>query len=1005
MSSCAIKKPLVDNRQYRHITLPNKLEALLISDSAADKSAAAMDVRVGSLFDPPQLQGLAHFLEHMLFLGTQKFPSEDEYQSYLARHGGLSNAFTADNHTCYFFNVAPEHLEGALDRFGQFFISPLFTQSATDREINAVHSEHSKNVQEDMWRQYQLMRTICFDHRHPAHHFSTGNKETLGNIPRDALLNFHRAWYSANVSRLAVLGKESLDDLESMVSKIFTDVPNKNVVVPMGTGFSNEVFSHTIRDVVDKDIDTSKLDFKEVEDVLYTPITAPESWSGRVPTIDEKCIGQNLVIVPVKEQRSVQFCWFLPEQRRLWKSKPNRYLSHVLGHEGPGSLTSVLKARGIATDLVGGLFYDNAGVSLLKVEVHLTKQAADSLDAILPELSTAVAAYIRLAREQVSKDIWKEMEMVENLNFDFQPTLDPMTAVQTVVNAMHYMPVGEVLAGQKRIYEYNQEAIEHHLNELTADKMFMMTVGKEYQSKCDLTEKWYGTKYGLHAIEPVVIEKFNQVQNMSITELGSICNEMKLSLPKKNDFLPENLSLLPKSTLESKNPEMVQSGTFFKQDSVFKIPKAKAAFAIYSPFVQRNIGNYVGTDLWLQSLNEQHSQVSYQAEVAGLKYKLKGTREGVVLSVGGYNDKLRVIAQSVLEKFESFKPTEALFSLVRDRTVRQLQSQLLQKAPYSQALDLTHQVLLDPYYSTSEKLDQVLATKSVDQLPNAAEIFEQAYVESLIEGNVDRSGAMALNDAVKTAIGTQPVAIEKISDAKVMALNGDVEVRRTGVNPQETNGSVVVSVEVGWVAGHVSESSEADLKVAALVNIASQICGQKFFDDLRTKQQLGYIVHSAANVQERRAGLLFLVQSERATDEVKECIFSFINKLDQTVESISDDDFQQYIGAVVADLVEKPKNQEEEFNRHWAEIEKRRFDFDRKDKLVPVVQSVTKADLVHFVQEHVIRAPKVIAVVTGANEPDASELLTNDEISNIKLKAKWVRSFSKPLVKELSSKM
>lgn len=123
MPNPAIVKPLLDLRQYRHITLPNKLEALLISDPQTDKSAAALDVRVGSLFDPPQWQGLAHFLEHMLFLGTTKYPSEDEYQSYLAKNGGMSNAFTADNHTCYFFNVSPDHLEGALDRFGQFFVS------------------------------------------------------------------------------------------------------------------------------------------------------------------------------------------------------------------------------------------------------------------------------------------------------------------------------------------------------------------------------------------------------------------------------------------------------------------------------------------------------------------------------------------------------------------------------------------------------------------------------------------------------------------------------------------------------------------------------------------------------------------------------------------------------------------------------------------------------------------------------------------------------------------
>ena len=74
----------------------------------------------------------------MLFLGTEKYPDENEYSKYLANHNGTYNAYTADNNTNYYFDVAPEHLKGALDRFGQFFISPLLTEDATDREMKAV---------------------------------------------------------------------------------------------------------------------------------------------------------------------------------------------------------------------------------------------------------------------------------------------------------------------------------------------------------------------------------------------------------------------------------------------------------------------------------------------------------------------------------------------------------------------------------------------------------------------------------------------------------------------------------------------------------------------------------------------------------------------------------------------------------------------------------------------------------------------------------------------------
>lgn len=91
---------------------------------------------LGSLSDPKELPGLAHFCEHMLFLGTKSFPTENTYLKYITDHGGHCNAFTSPDRTSYVFDVAPESLKGALDIFSQFFICPLFTDSATEREVS-----------------------------------------------------------------------------------------------------------------------------------------------------------------------------------------------------------------------------------------------------------------------------------------------------------------------------------------------------------------------------------------------------------------------------------------------------------------------------------------------------------------------------------------------------------------------------------------------------------------------------------------------------------------------------------------------------------------------------------------------------------------------------------------------------------------------------------------------------------------------------------------------------
>jgi len=89
-----IVKASVDDRLYRLITLPNKLDVLLISDPSTDKASAAIDVNVGHLSDPEDVPGLAHFCEHLLFMGTVKYPVENEYSTFLSEHSGSSNAFT-----------------------------------------------------------------------------------------------------------------------------------------------------------------------------------------------------------------------------------------------------------------------------------------------------------------------------------------------------------------------------------------------------------------------------------------------------------------------------------------------------------------------------------------------------------------------------------------------------------------------------------------------------------------------------------------------------------------------------------------------------------------------------------------------------------------------------------------------------------------------------------------------------------------------------------------------
>jgi secreted Zn-dependent insulinase-like peptidase len=101
----------------------------------------------------------------MLFLGTEKYPDPNDYLNFIAQHGGSRNAYTAKEHTNYFFDIENKSLEPMLDRFSQFFISPLFNPEFVEREKNAVHSEYLGKIKTDGRRFYaaiqQAFKLVC----------------------------------------------------------------------------------------------------------------------------------------------------------------------------------------------------------------------------------------------------------------------------------------------------------------------------------------------------------------------------------------------------------------------------------------------------------------------------------------------------------------------------------------------------------------------------------------------------------------------------------------------------------------------------------------------------------------------------------------------------------------------------------------------------------------------------------------------------------------------------
>ena len=285
-------------------------------------------------------------------MGTKKFPVENEYSQYLSSNSGSSNAYTASTSTNYYFEVAakpsndedpsdanPSPLHGALDRFSQFFIEPLFLPSTLDRELRAVDSENKKNLQNDTWRLSQLEKALS-NPKHPYCHFSTGNLEVLKTLPesqginvRQKFIEFHAKHYSANRMKLVVLGREPLDVLQKWAVDLFSGIENKNL--------------------------------------------PPNRWTEEVP-LRETDLGTQCFAKPVMDSRELNLVFPFIDEESLYESQPSRYIGHLLGHEGPGSIMSYVKSKGWANSLSAGVYPVCPGTpGIFDVQIRLTEEVGD----------------------------------------------------------------------------------------------------------------------------------------------------------------------------------------------------------------------------------------------------------------------------------------------------------------------------------------------------------------------------------------------------------------------------------------------------------------------------------------------------------------------------------------------------------------------------------------------------------------------------------------------------
>ena len=780
----------------------------------------------------------------------------------------------------------------------------MFLSSTLDRELKAVDSENKKNLQSDQWRLTQLDKSLASP-AHPYHHFSTGNLETLRDDPRSRgvdirkeFIKFHDVHYSANRMKLVVLGREPLDVLENWVGELF-------------------------RDVVNKDLPQNR-------------------WDDAQPYSEDQYLTQ-VFAKPVMDSRSLDIQFPYEDEDGLYETQPSRYISHLIGHEGPGSILAYIKEKGWANELSAGAMPVCPGSAFMSISIKLTEEGLQRY----PDVVKVVMQYISLLKETPpQKWIVDEVKGMAEVDFKFKQKNQPSSFTSRYSSVMQKpLPREWILSGQNLIRKFDAQAISKALGYLRADNYRLTIVSQSFPGDWDQKEKWYGTEYKVGKIPTEFAAAVKEA-----SEVTADTRIPELHLPHKNEFIPAKLDVEKKEVREPlRAPRLIRNDDYarvwWKKDDQFWVPKGSIVVKLRNPIIGATAGTAITARLFCALVKDSLMEYSYDAEIAGLDYELSLYGPDLGIEVNGYSDKMAVLLEKVVTSMRDLDIKADRFSIMKERMVRAYRNMDFNQ-PYRQVSDHLNFLTGSRCWLGEHFLQELVHVNAEDVKVFFPQVLQRFHLEVLAHGNVLKEDALRMASLVESILAPRvlPQPQWDIHRDLLLPPGSDYTYQKPLRDPQNVNHSIEYYL-------HIGDCTDRDIRAKTL--LLGQTTEELGFDQLRTKEQLGYVVFTGAKVLSTTIGYRVIIQSERPNTYLEERINAFLMVYEKTLESMSDEDFEKHKNSLINKRLEKLKNLNAENARFWTHITNGRYDFLLVDEDVKHIRSLTRNDMMKFFKYYV----------------------------------------------------
>ncbi|ADM11675.2 secreted/periplasmic Zn-dependent insulinase-like peptidase [Encephalitozoon intestinalis ATCC 50506] len=915
-----IHKSLTDSMEYEYVEMPNGMRGLIMSDPSLDKCSCAVSVKVGSFDNPVSTQGLAHFLEHMLFMGTEKYPDEEDFGKFLSKNNGEYNASTYGEVTVYYFDIAPEAFEEGVDRLADFFKTPLLKKNSVEREVSAVNSEFCNGLNVDDWRIWRMISRCCKKEL-PISMFSTGNYDTLRKEGIwEEMAEFWKQKYSCDKMCTVICGNKGLEELKEML-KMFEGVPK---------GTEEKKSSGNIE------------------------LEADKEWT----VFDSEYTNRWIRVEPIADTRSIVVTMTVESGYKIFKNNPYEYVMNMFLRDDTKGFACRVKDKGLVLQVEYEMCH-YTDYSLIIITMHLSSEGNKRPERVLLEL-------VRYLKDiPISSDEYEEIQKRSRYVFKYEESDEPMYQAQKISRNMQFFPVENVLDNEHCFEKFDKNEIKGIVEKMMNFPKWLVFHVAKGTGMFDMREEIYGVRYnvGDQIFELDLPKKEEKVFPNVLPQKSSKGKkeEVKKIVQKMTDF-SKWLELQGQKDLKGEfkteevySPKYNEKDKVVSEDSLEKavewkegeMIKIEAPSEIISKEVSGGKINYLFNDTYkvpkvfigcllrMDQINENMINLIFLLRNAKSQFfrrhdgYLHGTGMNIDVRVEHYGVEIRIecfnhMSVEISRQFFDIlfeEPNQSRRNLVKERIWNEFETKR-NESPHKRCNEGLKCMRIPGHLMAEELMEKL---SSVD---TEFKMSRKFFLEMFVIGNIEYQDAEKIFENI---LSKQ----EEVYDyVKKDLLDG--KYRCDVKTSDKVNNACSLNYYCGKCRNH---------KDAAIAHFVQQSCKAMFFDDLRTKEELGYVVGSGVLNLDDEQYIKFIVQSEKDVDFLEKRIRKFVKDLDEYFREMSEDQFEEFRNGVISFFRERKKNFEIYSTDIWNKYLRGIIDLSYEEKVVEAVNEIAKEDL------------------------------------------------------------